>query len=259
MRLEPTAEGFQIGAADLGALLGMAPQDMQRLMRDGQITSLSEKGQDQDEGRYRITFRHRSTRVRLTVNGQGEVLLRTRTSVVPQPNGSTGANIKTEETATDDKRTIITRSAKAPKLTRSLKTSAPAHYRIQVPQLVKLAEMVEDLHVGDEGNPEGLSTVLRRLIDEVAVQQGAAEQVLFFAARKATTPEIEASAEVLRAKHVAYDRDIKRVRDITNEFTLPEGACESWATLYTGVSDFINDLTHHLSLEKEMLGAQLTS
>ena len=60
MRLEPTGEGFQIGAADLGALLGMAPQDMQRLMRDGQITSLSEKGQDQDEGRYRITFRHRS-------------------------------------------------------------------------------------------------------------------------------------------------------------------------------------------------------
>ena len=59
MRLEPTAEGFQIGAADLGALLGLAPQDMQRLMRDGQITSLSEKGQDQDEGRYRVTFRHR--------------------------------------------------------------------------------------------------------------------------------------------------------------------------------------------------------
>lgn len=258
MRLEPTREGFQIGAADLGALLGVAPQDMQRLMRDGQITGLSEKGQDQDEGRYRITFRHRSTRVRLTVNAQGKVLLRTRTSVAPHPGGSAGANIKPEEIATEEKMANTAPSVEAPKLIRSLETSDPAHYRIPLPQLVKLAEMVEDLHVGDEGNPEGLSTVLRRLIDEVAVQKSAAEQVLFPAAGKATMPEIEASAEGLRAKHVACDRDIQRIRDITNEFTLPEGACESWATLYAGLSDFINDLTRHLSLEKELPSAKLT-
>lgn len=115
MRLKPTAEGFQIGAADLGALLGMAPQDIQRLMRDGQITSLSEKGQDQDEGRYRITFRHRSTRVRLTVNAQGEILLRTRARVTPHPGETTVASIKTQETATTSKNAGITPSVKAAK------------------------------------------------------------------------------------------------------------------------------------------------
>lgn len=143
-------------------------------------------------------------------------------------------------------------------MTRSLETPAPAHYPTPVSQLVKLAEMVEDLHVGDKGNPEGLATVLRRLIDELAVQKSTAEQVLFPAARKATTPEIEAATEVLRAKHAACDRDIQRIRDITNEFTLPEGACESWVTLYTGLSDFISDIQTHLSLEKEILGTQLT-
>lgn len=90
MRLEPTEGGFQIEAADLGALLGLAEEDVQRLTREGQINSLSEKGQDEDEGRHRITFRYGATRVRLTVNAQGEVLLRARTSVAPRPGKSNG-------------------------------------------------------------------------------------------------------------------------------------------------------------------------
>lgn len=85
MRLEPTRTGFQIDAAELGPLLGVAPEDVQRLMREGRITSLSETGQDEDVGRHRITFRYAATRVRLTVNAAGEVLLRTRTTVAPMP------------------------------------------------------------------------------------------------------------------------------------------------------------------------------
>ncbi|MGB8624184.1 MAG: DUF6522 family protein [Paracoccaceae bacterium] len=88
MRLEPTEDGFQVDATELGPLLGVAQEDVQRLMREGRITSLSEEGQDEDEGRHRITFRCGSTRVRLTVNTQGEVLLRSRTTVAPRPGAS---------------------------------------------------------------------------------------------------------------------------------------------------------------------------
>jgi len=84
MRLEPTETGFQIDAGDLAPLLGLAQENVQRLMREGKINSLSEEGQEEDEGRHRITFRYGSTRVRLTVNKQGEVLLRTRASVAPR-------------------------------------------------------------------------------------------------------------------------------------------------------------------------------
>lgn len=85
MRLEPTENGFQVDAADLGPLLGLPPEDVPRLMRENRITRLSETGQGDDEGRYRITFRHGSTRVRLTVNKAGDVLFRTRTTVAPVP------------------------------------------------------------------------------------------------------------------------------------------------------------------------------
>lgn len=85
MRLEPTQTGFQIDATDLGPLLGVAPADVQRLMREGRITSLSEKGEGKDAGRHRITFRHDTTRLRLTVDDTGEVLLQSRTTVAPNP------------------------------------------------------------------------------------------------------------------------------------------------------------------------------
>ena len=90
MRLEPTDGGFQIEAEDLAALFGLSQANVQRLMRAGQISSLSEEGQGEDEGRHRITFRYGATRVRLTVNPQGEVLLRTRTSDAPRPGTQIG-------------------------------------------------------------------------------------------------------------------------------------------------------------------------
>lgn len=83
MQLERTENGFQIDAMTLALLLGVAAENVQCLMREGKITSLCEAGQDEDQGRHRITFRHGGIRVRLTVNDAGEVLLRTRTRVAP--------------------------------------------------------------------------------------------------------------------------------------------------------------------------------
>lgn len=84
MRLERTEDGFQIDAVALAPLLGLPAEDVQRLMREGRIATLCEEGQGEDSGRHRLTFRHGSTRVRLTVNDAGDVLLRTRTTVAPR-------------------------------------------------------------------------------------------------------------------------------------------------------------------------------
>jgi len=91
MQLERTENGFQIDAVDLGPLLGVAPEEVQRLIREGQISILCEEGRDEDAGRHRVTFRHRGRRVRLTVNDAGKVLLRTRTKVVRHPDAQIDA------------------------------------------------------------------------------------------------------------------------------------------------------------------------
>ena len=79
MHLEPLPEGgFLIQAADLGPLLEVEPRLVPELMRTGQITSRSETGAGEDQGRFRLTFRYGGITLRLVVTPEGEVLQRSR-------------------------------------------------------------------------------------------------------------------------------------------------------------------------------------
>ncbi|APF39494.1 hypothetical protein BOQ54_18575 (plasmid) [Chelatococcus daeguensis] len=71
--------GFLVDATLLGDLLGITPSALPELMRAGEVTSLCERGEEEHQGQYRLTFFHKGRRVRLTVDEAGEVL---RQSVV---------------------------------------------------------------------------------------------------------------------------------------------------------------------------------
>ena len=68
-----------IDARDLGPLLGLDPALVQAKMRAGDITSKYEVGQDEDAGRFRLTFYYNKTSIRLTCAADGTVLSTTRT------------------------------------------------------------------------------------------------------------------------------------------------------------------------------------
>jgi Family of unknown function (DUF6522) len=88
MKLERIETGFAIDAADLGGLLGIPPDAVQRMMREGSITTRFERGVDEDWGRYRLTFFSRERRVQLIVDEAGQVLQRSRVSrSAPQAGG----------------------------------------------------------------------------------------------------------------------------------------------------------------------------
>ena len=85
MRLEPTPEGgFVIDAEDLGPLLGLDLARVPDLMREGRITSRSEHGEGEDEGRFRITFRYADTIVRLILVADGTVIQQSRVLGAPR-------------------------------------------------------------------------------------------------------------------------------------------------------------------------------
>ena len=67
-----------IAAEDLGPLLGLRPSDVPALMRSGEITGLFELGEAEHEGSFRVTFWHKTQRVRLTCAKDGTVLARDR-------------------------------------------------------------------------------------------------------------------------------------------------------------------------------------
>ena len=79
MKLDRENDRVTIDANDLAPLIGCQPSEVPGLMRSGQITSVFERGEGEDEGRCRVTFRYRGTRVRFTCAEDGEVLSQIRT------------------------------------------------------------------------------------------------------------------------------------------------------------------------------------
>ncbi|HEX5471043.1 MAG TPA: DUF6522 family protein [Lacipirellulaceae bacterium] len=67
---------ISIDATLIGRSLGMDGALVQGLMRDGEITSLCERGVNEDAGTYRLTFFHRNRRARLIVDESGNIIRR---------------------------------------------------------------------------------------------------------------------------------------------------------------------------------------
>lgn len=76
MRLERNDGGFCIDAALLGELLDVSPLEVHALMRGNEITSVCERGEGEHAGQYRLTFFHKSRRVRLDLDESGRILRR---------------------------------------------------------------------------------------------------------------------------------------------------------------------------------------
>lgn len=144
----------------------------------------------------------------------------------------------------------------AAELTRYIETRYHARHREQLPYLLKLAEMIEDIHTDDPGVPVGLAGLLRRMGGEMDMHMQKEEMILFPAIRRGGVPGIEHPIAVMRADHDGHEDDIAMIRGLTDSFTLPPAACSSWQTLYRDLSEFTEDLTEHMRLENDVLFPQ---
>lgn len=84
-----------VEAAEIASLLDLDVPCFQDLMRSGRIRSTVERGEGQDDGKFRLTFQSPQWRVRLTCGRDGHVLTLTRVRVdVPRrelPSTGTGS------------------------------------------------------------------------------------------------------------------------------------------------------------------------
>ena len=141
----------------------------------------------------------------------------------------------------------------AAELTRYIETRYHARHREQLPRLAEMAERVENVHFGEDDVPEGLSAILRRIIGELEVHMKKEELILFPAIRKGGGPGIENPIAVMRADHDDHATEVAEIRRLTRDLHLPDGACSTWTTLYSGLGEFIDDLTEHMRLENDVL------
>lgn len=83
--IEFDGDAFLVDAALIGELLHVPAGRVPDLMREGQITSACERGIDEHEGEFRLTFFYGNRRARLSTDSRGRILRRSVIDFGDQP------------------------------------------------------------------------------------------------------------------------------------------------------------------------------
>ncbi|MGX4805461.1 iron-sulfur cluster repair di-iron protein [Bradyrhizobium guangdongense] len=126
-------------------------------------------------------------------------------------------------------------------------------HRRELPELARLARKVEAVHAGHSEAPQGLADALEEIRAELEAHMQTEETMLFPSMRQQPQPENALPTAQIRHDHDRHGELLRRLETITNGFVLPEGACRSWAALYTGTSKLVDDVMDHIHLENNVL------
>lgn len=128
-----------------------------------------------------------------------------------------------------------------------------APLREELPRLEAMARKVHRVH-GDK-DPERLGALLETYLHlkaEVDEHLREEEEVLFPAIlANAERPETPIGAFV--DDHTRVGRELARIRELTDGFRVPDGACNTWNALWHGLAALETDLHEHIHLENNVL------
>lgn len=124
-------------------------------------------------------------------------------------------------------------------------------HREQLPELIRLARRVEQVHGSRPECPAGLADHLASMFQELESHMLKEEQVLFPMLARGQLPEMPIS--VMRFEHDQHGEALAKLAELTHDITLPRGACNTWRALYLGLRQFREDLMQHIHLENNIL------
>jgi regulator of cell morphogenesis and NO signaling len=128
-----------------------------------------------------------------------------------------------------------------------------ARHREQLPELIRLARRVEQVHGARSNCPNGLADHLRDMQQELEGHMLKEEQVLFPMLQQGMGPRAAPPIQVLRFEHDQHGEALEKMLALTDNITPPADACNTWRALYRGLLEFRDDLMQHIHLENNVL------
>jgi regulator of cell morphogenesis and NO signaling len=124
-------------------------------------------------------------------------------------------------------------------------------------ELARLEAMARKVHaVHGEKDPARLGELARvvaTLRAELEQHMAKEEQVLFPMIVRGHGAMAAGPVAVMEAEHEAAGATLRRIRELTDDFRLPDGACNTWRALWHGLEAFERDLHEHVHLENNVL------
>ncbi|KZY75073.1 iron-sulfur cluster repair di-iron protein, partial [Oleiphilus sp. HI0069] len=126
-------------------------------------------------------------------------------------------------------------------------------HRQQLSELNEKAARVESVHGEHPECPHGLSNHLQTMKIELEQHMFKEENILFPMLEQGMGAMAQGPISVMRHEHDEHAGAISQLSELTNQLTLPEDACNTWTRLYALISEFIEDLQSHISIENNLL------
>jgi regulator of cell morphogenesis and NO signaling len=126
-------------------------------------------------------------------------------------------------------------------------------HRQQLPELIRMARRVEQVHGERDTCPNGLADLLTTIQQEMESHMQKEEQILFPLLRNGMAAQAQGPIAVMRQEHDDHGENLDGVMALTDDITPPQGACTTWRALYTGLREFREDLMQHIHLENNLL------
>lgn len=127
-------------------------------------------------------------------------------------------------------------------------------HRRQLPEVIRMASRVEQVHAANADCPHGLAAHLIEMADELETHMRKEELILFPMLQTHASPtQVSAPISVMRHEHDQHGEALQGMRALTNNLTHPKGACNTWRALYTNLRQLEDDLMQHIHLENNIL------
>ena len=128
-----------------------------------------------------------------------------------------------------------------------------AVHREQLPELIRLARRVEQVHGDRPDCPLGLADHLTEMAQELESHMRKEEDVLFPMIVRGHGAMAGAPIGVMRMEHDDHGVALRRLEELTDGITPPRAACTTWRALYAGLRTFRQDLMAHIHTENNIL------
>jgi len=126
-------------------------------------------------------------------------------------------------------------------------------HRQQLPEAIRLAIKVEQVHGGHADCPHGLAEHLHAMLQELESHMRKEEQVLFPLIAQGRGALADGPIAMMRMEHDQHAEDLAQLGKLTGGLALPGEACNTWRELYTQLDTFRQDLADHIRLENTVL------
>lgn len=130
--------------------------------------------------------------------------------------------------------------------------------REELPRLMKMADRVAQVHGGHTPSLVEVRDVLTSLAQELTHHLMKEEQVLFPAIVRLAQGEqdgfnLDGPIGQMLVEHQDAGDHLAKLRELTNGYTPPPDACNTYRALFSGLADLETDLHRHIHLENSVL------